>query len=221
MNIIRPATITKIRSKKFFKKILSLSVFAEPRPKYIAKVTFFDEIFLFTILPFIPKYVRPNLLTVLRFVSIPFILILLIQENYLWGFWLFVVSAFSDAVDGALARTRHQITDWGIVFDPLADKLLISSVGVFVIYKLINPWLLGVIIFLEILLIIFSYTRFTGQLVPAKTAGKIKMILQSFGVGFLLLSLLTGQVIFITIATYILYLAVVFALLSLFVYRSI
>lgn len=207
--------------KKFFAKILSLHVFDEPRPRYVSKITITDKILNRTILFLFPKYVRPNFITVFRFVTIPFIVLFLLEANYLWGFWLFIISACSDAIDGAIARTRHQITDWGIVFDPLADKLLIGSVGVIVISKLINPLLTTIIIVLEILLLTFSYFRFKGRLVPAQTVGKIKMILQSIGVGLLIFSFVSSSPILIPAATYTLYLSIVFSLLSLFVYRSV
>lgn len=215
--------IKKIESKVTVRldKVLSLSVFDEPRPKYISKVTITDKFFAVTILKLFPHFVRPNFLTVFRFISIPFVIFLLLTGDYVNGLWLFVLSAFSDALDGALARTRHQITDWGIVFDPVADKLLIGSVALILISKFISPILAGIIITLEILLVIFSYWRFKGKLVPAKTVGKIKMILQSVGVGVLLLSLVTGYSILIFISAIILCLSIIFALLSLLVYRSI
>jgi len=216
--------LKKIEAKvtaKIEDKISALRIFDEPRPNYISKITFFDKILAKTILKLFPHYVRPNFLTVFRFVSIPFVLFFLINESYQIGLGLFVISAFTDALDGAIARTRHQITDWGIVFDPLADKLLIGSVAIVVISKFINPILAGTIILLEILLIVFSYLRFKGEIVPAKTAGKVKMILQSVGISALLLSVAFNLPIFIIIATYTLYLAIFFALLSLFVYRSI
>ena len=218
------AKLKKIEEKvtgKIDEKILSLRIFDEPRPNYISRITLADKIMAATILKFFPDFVRPNFLTVFRFISIPFIIFFLLHENYDIGFWLFAISAFTDALDGAMARTRHKITDWGIVFDPLADKLLIGSVSVIVISKFISPVLAGVIVFIEIMLVIFSYIRFKGEIVPAKLAGKIKMILQSVGVCVLLLAVVTDLPVLIMAATYILYLAVFFALLSLFIYRSI
>jgi CDP-diacylglycerol--glycerol-3-phosphate 3-phosphatidyltransferase len=202
-------------------KILSLKIFDEPRPNYISDVTIIDRVLEKTVLKLFPLFIRPNFLTIFRFISIPFIVLLLLSENYVFGFWLFIVSAFTDALDGAMARTRNQITDWGIVFDPFADKLLISSVSLIVISKFISPVLAGIIVAIEAFLIISSYIRFKGEVVPAKTAGKIKMILQSVGVGFLLLSIMLNLPVLIIVSTYILYLAIIFALLSLFVYRSI
>jgi len=216
--------LKKIEEKitgKIEEKVLSLRVFDEPRPDYVSKVTIFDKILEKTILKLFPYFVRPNFLTVFRFVSIPFIVFFLMHEDYKIGLCLFIISAFSDALDGALARTRNQITDWGIVFDPFADKLLIASVSMIVISKFINPFLAGTIVSIEILLIIFSYFRFKGEIVPAKTVGKIKMILQSVGLSILLLSTVLNLPVLVVVATYTLYLAIIFALSSLFIYRSI
>ena len=202
-------------------KVLSLSVFDEPRPKYISKITVFDKFFAATILKLFPTFVRPNFLTVFRFVSIPFVVFLLLIGDYVNAFWLFVISALSDALDGAMARTRNQITDWGIVFDPVADKLLIGSAALIIISKAINPLAAGLIVGLEIFLVVSAYWRFKGKLIPAKTSGKIKMILQSIGVSLPLLGLATNSQMAIGIATYVIYASIVSSILSLLVYRSI
>ena len=218
------AKLKKIEAKvnaKIEDKILSLKIFDEPRPNYVSKIIFSDKILDKTLLKLFPNSVRPNFLTVFRFISIPFVILFLLIGNYKIGLVLFVISAFTDVLDGAIARTRHQITDWGIVFDPLADKLLIGSVAIVSISKFISPFLAGFIVLLEILLIVFSYLRFKGEIVPAKTAGKVKMILQSVGISVLLLAVAFHIPVLIFVATYILYTAIFFALLSLFVYRSI
>lgn len=202
-------------------KTLLFRVFDEPRPKYVAKVTGIDIFLNKTLLWAFPHSIRPNFVTIFRFITIPFIIILLLTGDYKTAFVLFTISAISDAVDGALARTRNQITNWGIVFDPCADKLLIGSVGGILIFKFLSPVLAMVIICMELILIISAYYRFKGTVVPAKTVGKIKMILECCGVGFIFLFILTGASIFLTIATYTLYLAILFALLSILIYRSI
>ena len=83
-----------------------------------------DKIFL----RFIPHSIRPNQVTVIRFILIPFVYLLLINEHYEWGLVIFVIAACTDFIDGAMARTRNQITDTGKIIDPIADKLLILSV---------------------------------------------------------------------------------------------
>ncbi len=207
--------------KHIEKSISSLRVFDEPRPRYVAKITLSDKMIDKLFLWIFPKKIKPNYLTVFRFITIPFIVSYIILEHYEAAFILFVISALSDAFDGAMARTRNQVTDWGIVFDPFADKLLIGSVGGILIFTFISHILALVIVVLELLLIFSAYYRFKGEIVPAKISGKIKMILQSVGVSLILLFLITGLPIVLVIASYFLYFAIFFALLSIFIYRSI
>ena len=74
----------------------------------------------------------PNKLTLLRIVMIPFILVFLlvdgIPHRFLWALLTFSAAALTDAFDGHLARKNQMITDFGKFMDPLADKLLITSV---------------------------------------------------------------------------------------------
>ena len=105
------------------------------RLEYLTRVTLFDRFFAATLLRLLPRFISPNRITIFRFISIPFILFLLLSGYNLAGTILFVISALSDALDGALARTKHRITKWGIVADPIADKLLIGSVALLVVGK--------------------------------------------------------------------------------------
>lgn len=193
----------------------------ETRAAYYAKPTPIDRLLEKTLLPFVPKKVTPNQITLFRFACIPFVIFFLLIDYYVWGILVFAVAALSDALDGALARTTKRITSWGTLFDPFADKLLIGSAVLLLVVKLISPFLAIAIVVIEITLILSAYVRFKGKVVPAKTVGKIKMVLQCLGIIFLLLHVLFGSATLLTLATYTLYLALVFALFSLFVYRSI
>ncbi|MEK7574625.1 MAG: CDP-alcohol phosphatidyltransferase family protein [Patescibacteria group bacterium] len=193
----------------------------EARVAYYARPTPIDHLMEKTLLPFIPATVTPNEITLFRFACIPFVIFFLAFEYYVAGTILFSVAALSDALDGALARTTKRITSWGTLFDPFADKLLVGSAVLLLVVKLINPFLALAIVGIELTLILSSYIRFKGRVVPAKTVGKVKMVLQCAGIIFLLLHVLSGAIILLTIATYTLYLALAFALLSLFVYRSV
>ena len=68
-----------------------------------------------------------NQLTILRMCLVPILVILLVYGYYGWGLIVFVVAAVTDALDGLLARVRHERTELGTVLDPLADKLLVTS----------------------------------------------------------------------------------------------
>ena len=203
---------------KFKQKVLDL---AEERAHFLTKVTAIDRWIKLLFLGLIPKGVTPNHITVFRFVTIPFLIILLVDAHYLSATILFLFSAFSDAVDGALARTTGQITRWGILADPLADKLLVGSVALILISRFLSWQLALLIVLIEIFTVAMAYYRYKGKIVPAKTAGKIKMILQCFGIIFLFFHVLFGGVWWLPLAWGTLVLAVVFALLSLLLYKSI
>lgn len=203
---------------KFKQKVLALT---EARAKYLSKVTLIDRVIGFLFLGLLPESVTPNQITVFRFVTIPFIIWFLLTGQYLWATIIFIFSALSDALDGALARTTDQITRWGILADPLADKLLIGSVSLILISKFLSHWLAGVIVFIEVFTVLSAYYRYKGKVVPAKVPAKIKMILQCFGLIFLFFFILFGGGVWLLLAEWTLYLAVGFALLSLLVYKSI
>jgi CDP-diacylglycerol--glycerol-3-phosphate 3-phosphatidyltransferase len=193
----------------------------EAKVTYLTRVTLIDRFLAWTFLRLVPDSVTPNQITKFRLLTVPFIALLLALDLYLAGSILFLFSAFSDALDGALARTKHQITTWGTLYDPIADKLLIGAVSVIVVSKYVGTYLALAIIVIEILLVSSAYFRYKGRVVPAKTMGKTKMILQCVGIIVLLIAILFQLPTLMVVATYILYTAIVFGLLSLFVFRSI
>jgi cardiolipin synthase (CMP-forming) len=69
----------------------------------------------------------PNQLTLLRMIFLPFIVINLVKHDFKWALALFVLAGISDGLDGLLARTLHQQTLLGQYLDPIADKLLMST----------------------------------------------------------------------------------------------
>ena len=187
------------------------------------KVTFIDRFWEATVLKLFPYSLRPNHLTVFRFICVPFVVLLLAFEVYYWGLGLFAFAALTDTWDGAMARTRKQITDWGKMFDPLADKLLIGSTALVVIPQLLTFKVAMVIVALEVLLIAEAIylKRFKKKEIQAVTVGKIKMVLQSFGVGLLLLHLIFPFFWVLPLAAALIYISIGFAVTSLLVYRSI
>ena len=89
----------------------------------------------------------PNQLTLLRMIFVPFIVIHLVDGHYLWALVVFVIAGFSDGLDGLLARTLHQQTLLGQYLDPIADKLLLSTV--FLVLSILHkiPWKYTVVVF--------------------------------------------------------------------------
>ena len=193
----------------------------EPKVTYLTKITPIDRIISKTVLQLIPWTIKPNTITRFRLILIPFIAGFLITNHFATAMILFLFAAFSDALDGAMARTRRQITAWGTLYDPITDKLLIGITTLIIVSKYINVTLALLICFIEICLVSSAYFRYKGRIVPAKSMGKIKMILQCFGIIFLLFFIISGAEWIRDVASYTLYLSVVFGLLSLFVFRSI
>lgn len=167
----------------------------------------------------IPNFVKPNHVTVFRLILTPIVLWLLYIENWEIGIPLFILASFTDALDGTLARVRDEITDWGIFYDPVADKILIGSVILLIVIRHVNPVIAMGIIAVELMLLIGGwYRRRRKNFQPANIWGKIKMILEFCGVLFLLISLWLGADLFIDISQGTLVLAIIFAIVSLLTY---
>ncbi|MGZ7053643.1 MAG: CDP-alcohol phosphatidyltransferase family protein, partial [Candidatus Angelobacter sp.] len=66
----------------------------------------------------------PNLLTLLRLIFVPFVVVAIQQQKYAWALGIFVVAGITDGLDGLLARVLKQKTTLGQYLDPIADKLL-------------------------------------------------------------------------------------------------
>ena len=72
----------------------------------------------------------PNVLTLLRILLVPVLVVVLLGETEngdLWAAIVFALASATDAMDGYLARTRNAITTFGKLMDPIADKLLIIA----------------------------------------------------------------------------------------------
>src|ERR1700688_2154828 len=89
----------------------------------------------------------PNQLTLLRMTFVPFIVINLVEGHYLSALILFVLAGLSDGLDGLLARTLKQQTVLGQYLDPIADKLLLSTM--FMVLSILHkiPWKFTVLVF--------------------------------------------------------------------------
>ena len=183
------------------------------------KIFPFDKILAVTILKLIPKKITPNYVTVFRFATTPIVAVLMLYERYYIGLIAFLLVAFTDAIDGAMARTRNQITEWGKIYDPVADKILIGSIVFIIVLRYIDFWTAIIIISLEIIIIFVSWLRLKkGFEVQANVWGKIKMILQVAGVSILLFAVIFDWAALLPFASSTLYLAIAFAVVSLLTY---
>src|SRR5580704_10224741 len=92
-------------------------------------------------------WTAPNQITLLRLIFIPFVIIAVFDGDWPWALGLLIAAAFSDALDGLLARALHQQTLLGQYLDPLADKLLLSSLFVVLSFIKKIPWKYTVVVF--------------------------------------------------------------------------
>jgi cardiolipin synthase (CMP-forming) len=89
----------------------------------------------------------PNQLTLVRMMFLPFIVIKLVEGHYSSALTLFVLAGFSDGLDGVLARALKQQTTLGQYLDPIADKLLLSTVFLVLSILQMIPWKFTVLVF--------------------------------------------------------------------------
>jgi len=149
-----------------------------------------DRIYKCVLDPLIPAAIKPNHITVVRMFLIPPVLYFLYIGEYRIGVPLFMLAAFTDALDGSMARVRSQITKWGILYDPLADKLLIGSVIFLIVLHHVNFILGMTLLVVEVLMIVGAWLRHRrGKIEPANFWGKLKMVTEVLAIFLLLLAL--------------------------------
>jgi CDP-diacylglycerol--glycerol-3-phosphate 3-phosphatidyltransferase len=135
-----------------------------------------------------------NMITVLRLVLTPALLVMIVEEPTSWAavsFW--TVLAFSDGIDGHLAR-KHGTTRSGAFLDPLADKVLVLG-ALFALVAAERFWIVPVLLIAVREVAISVYRTHLGRqglAVPARFSGKVKTVVQEMAVGFALLPI-TGD----------------------------
>lgn len=121
----------------------------------------------------------PNILTIIRFFLIPFILVFIIKDNYIGAAIMLTLSGITDVADGFIARHFNFISDFGKLMDPLADKATQISTLIAIVAKGIIPfWILIIIVVKEIVMICgasFLYGR--NLVVSSKWFGKLSTVI--------------------------------------------
>ena len=134
-----------------------------------------------------------NLITLARIVLVPFVLWVVFAEPDRQSAWrwlavlFFVLSAATDGVDGAIARKRGEVTNLGKILDPIADKLLIGGVLVALsILGEVNWWVTALVLVRELGITVYRLVVIKKRVIAASGGGKLKTVMQSIMVGFLL-----------------------------------
>ena len=94
-----------------------------------------------------PFRTTPNMLTLLRICLMPFLVAAILEAHYALSFGLFVAAGLTDALDGTLARVLKQRSMLGQYLDPVADKLLLSTLFLVLTYKGMMPVRVTVLVF--------------------------------------------------------------------------
>ena len=129
----------------------------------------------------------PNTLTLARIFLVPLLVVVLLTrfeaqlifgvQKEILGAAIFGLAAFTDWLDGYLARRRRQVTAWGQLMDPLADKLLVTAALVSLVQMgMASAWIVAVILGRELgITVLRSVAHARGIAIPASSLGKIKM----------------------------------------------
>jgi cardiolipin synthase (CMP-forming) len=94
-----------------------------------------------------PLGTAPNLLTVIRICLAPFLVAAILENRFGLSFALFIAAGLTDALDGLLARVLKQRTVLGQYLDPIADKLLLSTLFLVLMYKGLMPTTVTILVF--------------------------------------------------------------------------
>ena len=138
----------------------------------------------------------PNALTIFRILALPFCAYALFKnggddDNWrIIAFTLFFIVGLSDILDGKIARSRNQITEFGKLLDPIADKAMLATASIGAsILGMLSWWVTAIFLIREVAVTILRFAVIRKGVIPASKGAKVKTFFQSFGVGFYILPL--------------------------------
>lgn len=132
----------------------------------------------------------------LRIVLVPFFVWFMLADGHSYGPWrwaavaAFAVAIYTDKLDGDLARKRGQVTDFGKIADPIADKLLIGSALILLSALDELPWWVTVLMLVrELGITVLRFVVIRYGVIPASRGGKLKTVLQTAAIFLFILPL--------------------------------
>lgn len=134
-----------------------------------------------------------NKLTLIRIMLVPVFLIFIAGKGIPYGSFIatfiFILASLTDKLDGYIARSRNQITNFGKFMDPLADKLLVTAALISLVELHVVPsWAAVIIIAREFAVSgLRSIAASQGKVIAASWWGKIKTVIQIIAIILLLL----------------------------------
>ena len=145
-----------------------------------------------------------NKLTVIRMILVPIFLVFLVFDCISYGklvaVVLFIIASITDKLDGYIARSRNQVTNFGKFMDPLADKLLVTAALISLVeLRFIPAWAVVVIIAREFAVSgLRTIAASDGTVIAASWWGKIKTVIQMIAIILLLLKVSIGEYTFLS-----------------------
>jgi CDP-diacylglycerol--glycerol-3-phosphate 3-phosphatidyltransferase len=144
----------------------------------------------------VPLWNLANVLTVTRMMLVPVFLLALLARGGTDPLWrvtavvIFSVASLTDRFDGDLARRWGQVTTFGKIADPIADKALTGSalVGLSVLGEL-PWWITGVVVVREVVVTALRFWVLRYGVIPASRGGKVKAFAQAVAIGLFILPL--------------------------------
>lgn len=130
------------------------------------------------------KLNTPNKLTIVRMIMTPFFLATIMIESlphrFLIACIIYSLASITDAIDGHLARKNNQVTNFGKILDPIADKILTTSALLaFMAMGLCNIWIVMIVLTREFAVAsIRMIAAAGGVVIPANVWGKAKTVSQ-------------------------------------------
>ena len=139
----------------------------------------------------------PNAFSLLRVVlTLPAVLLIALGPTFVWeAFVVVMVMIVSDWVDGYLARVRGEISRWGKILDPAADKVAIGAITIaMVLYKDLPLWLVVIVLLRDVLITLAGVylVKKYDVLVSSNIWGKVTTLVMSW---LLLVYLLDADVL--------------------------
>jgi CDP-diacylglycerol--glycerol-3-phosphate 3-phosphatidyltransferase len=146
----------------------------------------------------------PNYLTLARIVLVPLLVVILLTpfaeewfgiSSYALAIGIFLAASLTDILDGHIARKRNQVSNFGKLLDPIADKLLVSAALIVLVEKHLAPaWAVVVILGREFIITgLRSVAASEGIVIAAQKIGKIKMWAQCVAIVALLVAGAAGN----------------------------
>ncbi|MGI6566911.1 MAG: phosphatidylglycerophosphate synthase [Firmicutes bacterium] len=152
-----------------------------------------------------------NVLTMLRLAAVPLLIYMFFLEDMdpRWIALVFVLTGITDVLDGRLARSRNEVTRFGTLADPLADKLIMLAAVFILAARGSVPWWAAALLAAKELALVVGAVFFLvskSKVTPAGNLGKLATLLLYIGV--------TGVIIGISNMVYLVILGVAVSILA-------